>query len=271
MWTYNEDVTKELIEAGADIFLANKTGKSGLQHMRALFKYKSSLLPFVIKTYLEQLFLYFHDTKPRKIQDQVQNYIESLATTCFKIKKEATTSKENDKDDNNTNNNNNNEDDSLYFPVNKNHFYALQEIESEKPDILCSEKYTNDFYFLPYFISSDFQIKILNDVINRLAEHNVELDGQLLIGRLKRTRNSRDLEKLNTIVDELKEKWSLAFEFYELTVKMTPEILKFSNRIFSTTFESSTTSEFENKLNEHLGKHMMMQSKNGQIIINDKN
>lgn len=212
-----ESMAKEYIQMkGVELFEANKDGND-FHFIRNLMPsiYKSCVLPFVVKTYLEPMFAYFYDSTSNEIRNNVDNYIEDN-------KRE------------------------VLFPVRPYQLEVFAEFEFETVDYLCDEAHTNEFYFLPYFISADFEAKILNDVSNRLLEH-LNVAERFAI---------EDVSSENEF-KRLDENRRLADNFYKLVLQMTPKILKMSNRVFLASFQTSqeddlVSKEFEKNLTEHL-------------------
>lgn len=137
------------------------------------------------------------------------------------------------------------------FPLKNYHLLALELFQSMQFDNLNKQKakFLDEFYFISYFISSDFQIKILNDIINKLALDNVEFaDGHLLADKMQQM----EPVELQRFVDIINKKCKLAQDFYNLTVKLTQTILNISNILFSSEFVTSLNDEFDQKLDDHL-------------------
>lgn len=95
-------------------------------------------------------------------------------------------------------------------------------------------------------------MKFLNDIINKLAENNVEVNSQLLVGMRVRTKSDAKLKVISDLAKRVKEKYDLANEFYELSIELAPLILIITNRMLESDFTTSTSEDFEAKLNAHL-------------------
>jgi hypothetical protein len=228
MYSKHEATAKRLVEEGVDAFVVDNVGMSALDYSILNLGMKHKQTQYLALVYLEQLFLYLHRTQSRQICLDIEAYI--------------------------------NDENAPFPPLGKCHLLALRVVESE----LEQYTYLSDFYFIGYFVSNDFREKCLNDVRNKLAADNVEVNGQLLIGMRVRAKTEAEMEVIEALAERVRLRYELVNEFYELTLKLSPFIVINTNRMINKNLEVNETmgddgaaargdqDDFEAKLNEHL-------------------
>lgn len=233
------DITFELIKSGADIYLRDNEQKTALEYIHNVDTLRPCV-EYLIKYFLWQVFAYFRLTHSLSIQADVQTFVESKKTT-------ATT-----------------DDDT--FAMKSYHVFALRVLanltnsDENGNDGFCEPHLLSTFSFLPFFISSDFQLKLLGDVVNRLAENNVCMHGQRLVAMKKRAskgnknQRAKELEEIERALARASAKRLLANEFCRLVNELKPRIMKMANKLFGTNMESSLSDEFDEHLDKYLEK-----------------
>lgn len=223
------------MDSGANIYLHDLNGKTALEHISQPFnnnKFRRTDrgIDYLTKRYLEQLFTYFYEFSSTQIRANIQKYIEAE----------------------------NNE----HFPVKPYHIYALNLFFKKLAEYYLDdnveilESYLLNFPIVLYFLSMDFQEKIWADVLNRLDENNLELNGELVIGRRARAKGQQSvLDKIANLLKRVQKDRQVAEDFYELVNKMTPELLRLANKLFSTNLVNNCCDEFDKALSNQLNKH----------------
>lgn len=203
----------QILEAGANIYLKDNLGKTALEH--AYEKNNPTCIEYLMRKFLRQICDYFNDRIPENISKNIREFIETKNEEAF--------------------------------PIKKYHVFALSLLvkQVEKGEIrLYEEKFQNDYDFLVYFICSDFEEKLWADVINRLDENMVEVNGQLLIARKIRAKSEAELKEIEQLFKLFNAKRKLAEQFYDMCSLITPDILKMANKLFSTNINSKFAEEF---------------------------
>ena len=188
-------IMKELIDSGANIYHKDLNGKCTLEH--CVIANSTVEILFLSKICLEYLFKYFNDISSDLLRQMVTDLIRDPS----------------------------NED---KFIINTTHLTALSFLNRSISEnvIKGDEGFMKDFSFIFYFNSSDFQDKLWDDVILRLDENNIEIDGQTLRGKRVRTKSKSESEEILTLLRFVNEKRKLAEDFYDLTESLIKNLNK---------------------------------------------
>lgn len=154
MITRHTYLSELLITNGANIYHRNYDGRSVLDHVYESGNFK--LAKEICRKYLEQIFRYFFDSAPDKIEADLSDFIETGQNQeLFAIKD--------------------------YLKA----LDVLLEMTSITKNDLCSTGYFDQFDFLPYFVGYEFQVKLWHDVINKFVD---EKSGELLTKSIDKDR-----------------------------------------------------------------------------------
>jgi ankyrin repeat protein len=206
-----EEVKLALIEAGANVFWRDKTGKTALEY--AFEGSELKCVKILIKKYLEQVFIYFSTLTPVEIRANMRKFImnnkENASSTAL-----------------------------LAFPIQNYHIYALNVLRRclvararDDVDLNLGLSDSSEFDFLFYLVGVEFEEKLWSDVIGMLWRENVEIDGQLLVGRLVRSKDEKERRGINELMDRLDEWRKLAEDFGRIVGEMKNEILNMVRKV----------------------------------------
>ena len=183
-----------------------------------------------LSRYLEPLCIYFRDSNFNTISADIDRFIE------------------------------NSTDDNL-FPFKSNHVLAMNILAwdmnswsstSREKKVLSALEIINLMPFLPYFSSTDFNEKMWADVLNRLGDDNVVVDGQLLLGRIARAKSKRELDELNATLERFRKKCKLTKEFYDAFMKAKKKLFDFISPLLRP--EVDIIDEIKEQLRTYLDK-----------------
>lgn len=207
-----EEVKLTLIEAGANVFIRDKTNKTALEY--AFEGRELKCVKILVKKYLEQVFIYFSTSTPVEIRADMRKFIM-----------------------NNKENASSSSTSLLLFPIQNYHIYAFKVLRRclvarTRDDVGLSLGLSDDseFDFLFYLFGVEFEEKLWSDVIGMLWRENVEIDGQLLVGRLVRSKDEEERRGMNELMDRLDEWRKLAEDFGRIVDEMKTEVVNMDRK-----------------------------------------
>lgn len=202
--SHDRDLTKQLLDLNADIFILDNLGNTALEHSYLKGNKLSSKM--LASRFLKHLFDYFNENDSTAIRNNIDMFISTQ--------------------------------EDRYFPIKAYHIFSMTLLninrgssdkhDSKQDEFLFDEEF---FYFLPYFISDDFQEKLWADIINRLDEQSIESDGQLLIGKRFRAKCQTEVNRIDEMLRLFGLKKKMAETFSQLTIMLRLEFRKLTERI----------------------------------------
>lgn len=197
----NFEVMKVLVKAGSNIYFRNNFHQTVLDFFDDESESPSKL--FMIKKFLEPLYRHFKNSSSQILQLEIKKFIKNPQ-----------------KDD--------------FLPVKSYHTYALNllnKIVLKNREIILKKEFLADFHFLSYFISSDFQEKLWSDIIIKLDEDIVDIDGESLLGKKIRAKKYKEeLAKVEILAKVLRTCQTYAEDFSNIIDQMKEFILTIANK-----------------------------------------
>lgn len=162
----NLAIMKELVEHGADIYHRDLNG------LYAIERCDSAAAPnetaYLAKLNLRSISDYFRNTSIEAIREMIGTFVERK------------------------------DDDGDVFPIRRCHLVALRCL-GELVAVINREELLDEFEFVGYFGSEDFLEKLWADVILKLDENEIVLDGGLRTLRAKRVRAKSREEQIEAV------------------------------------------------------------------------
>jgi ankyrin repeat protein len=232
------EIQWELVKMGADIFAEDEYGRTALNHVANRPGSFQSFAQYLIKRYLEQIYFYFrertstqirHDLKALITNELEQGVVNGKHEWCLLEQEQAKTTVKD-----------------ISFPIKPYHVYALQFLLRNYSANL------ENFYILPYFISSDFLTKMNRDVLGFIASATNTGDGE---ADFEVVAEFGEVVSNDESVREQVGEWRrVSVDFMGFLEMLRPGILDMANKLFNPKFVNGDSDQYNSMMNEHLKK-----------------
>lgn len=231
------EIQWELVKMGADIFAEDEYGRTALDHVANRPGSFQSFAQYLIKRYLEQIYFYFRERTSTQIRHDLKALITNKIEQGVKCKNEWCLLEQEQEQSKTT---------VKDFPVKSYHACAL--------DFLLRNYSANleNFYILPYFISSDFLMKMSRDVLGFIASATNTGDGE---ADFEVVAEFGEVVSNDESVREQVDEWRrVCVDFMGFLEKLRPGILDMANKLFNPKFVNGDSEQYNSMMNEHLKK-----------------